>query len=156
MRESEQDVAGEQAAGADWAGMQRWLTGEIASARPGLIIQMGPLGLDPDATFVPSAEVHALIGATTLVRLSTTWMHAPVLAGYSVPRLALDRWHHDRRFADCTHGYLMTRSPALAAAVCVNWFAVRCAFAHPDAVGYSTRGLIGGPPDLSPNSPSQG
>ncbi|GAA1480021.1 hypothetical protein GCM10009624_04610 [Gordonia sinesedis] len=136
---------------ADWAEMRRWCADQIAAATPGLIVQLGPRGLDPDATDVPSVEVHALTGGTYLVRLSTRWMHAPMLAGYSVPRAALNRWRHDGHFPDCTDGYLATRSPGLIADICVTWFADRCGFAHPDDVGYS----IVSPPSPRTDRPSR-
>ncbi|MGV9825436.1 MULTISPECIES: hypothetical protein [unclassified Gordonia (in: high G+C Gram-positive bacteria)] len=155
----------------DWDDMSEWLHRELSTMPRGALLDIGPAEYDPIVygDDVCCAQIQVLRGRTLLIRLSTTLMDAPTaLSGYSVPRVVLDRWHHDDRFDDCTHGYLMTRSASLVAGICVGWFRDRCDSPAPNVLGYSYRapsrgappsdglgGSLGESPDLFPESPQK-
>ncbi|MFT4126516.1 MAG: hypothetical protein QM662_09825 [Gordonia sp. (in: high G+C Gram-positive bacteria)] len=127
-------------AAGDWSAMGDWLADAVTTMPPGAVLDIGPLGSDvsDDADVdVPCAQIQVLRDRTVLVRLSTTIMRAPGVAIYSVPRAALDRWNYEDRFADCTHGYLATRSAHTVAGICVGWFRDRQGMASPDELGCS-------------------
>lgn len=129
--------AGEPDPGLAWTAMGDWLTDSVAGMPAGGVLDLGPAEYDDsdDAGDVPCAQILVLRDQTMMVRLSTTLMDIPSVAGYAVPRAMLDRWNYEDRFRDCTHGYLLTRSRGCVADVCVAWFRDRRAISGPAVLG---------------------
>ncbi|MAU84711.1 hypothetical protein VX037_01315 [Gordonia sp. Z-3] len=122
----------------DWPAMERWLVESMADMGRAAILDIGPAVAHPDDEHdVDCAQIQVLASQTYLVRLSTTLMSVPLLASQTVGRDALDRWFYDDTFADCTHGFLMSRSRRRVAEIVVTWFRDRCGFAAPDELGCS-------------------
>ncbi|NDK89469.1 hypothetical protein GYA93_07710 [Gordonia desulfuricans] len=142
----------------DWTAMRDWLTESVSGMPRGAVLDLGPAGHDatdhdqapvepdavgePDAVAgadpgddVPCAQIMVLRDGSLLVRLSTTLMEIPSVAGYVVPRGLLDRWNYEDRFRDCTHGYMVTRSVDCAADVCITWFRDRRGIVSPGELG---------------------
>ena len=117
-----------------WREMRAWLVQSTTTMATGSVLEVGPAGADDD--LADSAQIHRLRAGTYLVRLSRRRMDIPMLADYSVPARALDRWHHDGRFPDCTDGYLFTRSHEVIADLCVAWFRDRCGVAGSGDLGF--------------------
>ncbi|MGC4933679.1 hypothetical protein ACLQ3C_08335 [Gordonia sp. DT30] len=144
--------------GRSWAAMRDWLADSVTGIPQGGVLDLGPGEhdeSDPDAGDVPCAQILVLRDHTMMVRLSTTVMDVPMIGGYVVPRAMLDRWNYEDRFGDCTHGYLLTRSPGCVADICIAWFRDRRAITTPTMLGCSY--ATGDPRLLSPsrNVPSR-
>ena len=123
-----------------WEAMSDWLIDSVSSMPAGGVLDLGPADHDESASDiedVPCAQILMLRNQKMMVRLSTDVMGTPSIAGYAVPRVMLDRWNYEDRFVDCTHGYLLTRSVACVADICVSWFRDRRAIATPAALGCS-------------------
>ncbi|MGW0037630.1 hypothetical protein [Gordonia sp. NPDC003376] len=127
----------------DWVAMRDWLTESVSGMPRGAALDLGPAdhddtepadGTDPGDD-VPCAQIMVLRDGALLVRLSTTVMEIPSVAGYLVPQGLLDRWNYEDRFRDCTHGYLVTRSVECAAGICITWFRDRRGIESPAELG---------------------
>jgi hypothetical protein len=123
----------------EWAAMERWLIESMGNMPTGAVLDVGPAGarVDDDGVDVECVQIQALGADTYLIRLSTTVMSAPLLSSFVVSRDVLDLWFYDDTFADCTHGFLMSRSRGRVAEIAVAWFRDRCGFASPDDLGCS-------------------
>ncbi|MFW0792359.1 hypothetical protein AAFP30_00965 [Gordonia sp. CPCC 205515] len=121
----------------DWAEMEAWLVESLGSMTPVGVLDLGPAHVHDDEVDADCVQIHALTAGTFLIRLSTTMMSTPLIGRHRVPREILDTWFYDDRFTDCTHGYLISRSPHRVAEITVAWFRDRCGYAGPEALGCS-------------------
>lgn len=127
------------ASDAAWRGAAAWLEGRIDAVPLAAVLDVGPHhACVGDSYDVHCAQVQRLEGGRLLLRLSTMLMIIPLLDSYRAADAELNRWYHDDRFEDCTHGYLITESSSMVADVVMAWFRDRGGFATPDDLGYCT------------------
>ncbi|MXP20661.1 hypothetical protein GIY30_04715 [Gordonia sp. HNM0687] len=120
----------------DWPAMQRWLVESMGEMERAAVLDIGPAAAGADGEGdVDCAQIRVLASQTYLVRLSTMVMAPPALVSDVVGHEALDTWFYDDTFADCTHGFLMSRSRRRVAEIVVTWFRDRCGFSVPDELG---------------------
>lgn len=108
---------------ASWDDAADWLTESFDALDVGDVFDLGPRNAavdDPDVE-TPCAQAIALHGGI-LLRLSTTFMAIPALRDHSIDHVALDVWHHDDTFDDCTFGFIVSADTEFLAATCGNWF----------------------------------
>ncbi|GAB09983.1 hypothetical protein GOARA_050_00450 [Gordonia araii NBRC 100433] len=124
---------------ARWAGFTAWLATRLAELPVACVIDAGraDASMETHGYDVECAQMQRLHGGRILLRLSTTLMVIPLLDTYDGDVMEADRWHHDDLFEDCTHGYLVSSSPALVADLVTGWFRERCGFAEPDQIGFA-------------------
>ncbi|MFC4602683.1 hypothetical protein [Rhodococcus kronopolitis] len=118
---------------AKWVSMADWLIESLTDKPVAFILEMGPNSYidygsaidddeDEDEESVVCVQIHVLANDVFMLRRSRTMLRRLMIADYSTDRLALDRWHNDDHFEDCTDGYLFTRDARLVADTSVAWF----------------------------------
>lgn len=124
---------------ARWAAFAGWFAQRLSELPAASVLDAGRGDATPetDGYDVECAQVQRLYGDRYLLRCSTTLMIIPLLDCYDGDNVALDTWHHDDLFEDCTHGYLVSESPQMVADLVVGWFRERCGFAEPDLIGFA-------------------
>ena len=113
---------------ARWAAFAGWFAQRLSELPAASVLDAGRGDATPetDGYDVECAQVQRLYGDRYLLRCSTTLMIIPLLDCYDGDNVALDTWHHDDLFEDCTHGYLVSESPQMVADLVVGWFRERC------------------------------
>lgn len=123
-----------------WDAMTEWLAESMYNQPLGFLIELGPQDDDEsDDTPVVCAQVVFLSDGVLMLRLSKQVLERLSFADYSSDGLALDTWHYDGYFDDCTDGYLFTRDIRLVAQTCTSWFRDKAGFGTADALGCSYR-----------------
>lgn len=124
---------------AQWDGFTGWLADRLGEMPVASVIDAGRSGANAQTHGydVECAQVQRLHRGRYLLRLSTTLMIIPLLDAYDGEDVALDCWHHDDLFEDCTHGYLVSESAGMVADLVTGWFRQRCGFTGPDQVGFA-------------------
>lgn len=132
-----------------WKNAADWFAARVDELPVAGVIDVGPHHVTvADGYEVTCAQVQCLVGNRWLLRLSTMLMIIPLLDSYTPTSMSVDTWYHDDLFEDCTHGYLVSASPALIADLVMAWFRYRAQFDEPDRLGYCTttpKALRGGP-----------
>lgn len=123
-----------------WDAMTEWLAESMYDQPLGFLIELGPQAYDEsDDGPVVCAQVVFLSGGVLMLRRSREVLERLSFADYSSDGLAIDTWHYDRYFDDCTDGYLFTRDIRLVAQTCTSWFRDKSGFDTADALGCSYR-----------------
>lgn len=110
-----------------WDGMARWLEVSCGALDVGDVLSIGPGGHvvyedDDGNELVPNAQLQKLHDEVVWLRLSTTFMSAPLLSNLSSDGLELDSWRAGDLFDDCTDGFIISADFRMLADACVSWF----------------------------------
>ena len=110
-----------------WDGMAKWLEVSCGALDVGDVLSIGPndhiIYEDDDGNeVVPNAQLQKLHDEVVWLRLSTTFMHAPLLSDFSSEGVVRDEWRGGDLFDDCTDGFIVSADFRTLAHACVSWF----------------------------------
>ncbi|MBM7460930.1 hypothetical protein ACIBED_03445 [Rhodococcus coprophilus] len=127
---------------ATWDEMAERLLGSLAGRPTGFVLEIGPrdyVPVDDEPGDVVCAQIHVLADGVLMVRRSRRELARLMLVDHSPAGLALDLWHFDDHFDDCTDGYLFSRDVRLVVDTCVTWFRDAENMSSADELGCSFR-----------------